>query len=74
MREAEETGAILPYPLQNDLTRPMRAAAGKAGDTERLSLWAGQGVRLAQRLPAADLVRRLAAEAEAVRRALAPDR
>lgn len=74
MREAEETGAILPYPLQNDLTRPMRAAAGKAGDTERLSLWAGQGVRLARRLPAADLVRRLAAEAEAVRRALAPDR
>ena len=45
MREAEVTGAILPFPLQNDLTRPLRAAAGKAGDTERLSLWAGQGVR-----------------------------
>ncbi|HKG76647.1 MAG TPA: nitronate monooxygenase, partial [Beijerinckiaceae bacterium] len=72
MRDAEATGAILPYPLQNDLTRPMRLAAAKVGDTERLSLWAGQGVGMARRLPAADLVRRLVAEAESARRALAP--
>jgi nitronate monooxygenase len=72
MRDVEATGAILPYPLQNELTRPMRLAAAKVGDTERLSLWAGQGVGMARRLPAADLVRRLVAEAESARRALAP--
>ena len=58
--------AILPFPLQNALTRPLRAAAAKRGDAGLLSLWAGQGVRLARRQPAADLVRRLAQEAEAV--------
>ena len=64
--EAEAPGAILPYPLQNALTRPMRAAAARQGRAELLSLWAGQGVRLARRESAADLVRRLAEEAGAV--------
>jgi nitronate monooxygenase len=71
MREAEESGAILPYPRQNDLTRPMRSAAAKANDTERLSLWAGQGVRVARRLSATDLVHRLVEEVEEARRILA---
>jgi nitronate monooxygenase len=61
-----DEGAILPFPLQNALTRPLRAAAAKAGRAEFLSLWAGQGVRLARREPAAALVRRLADETEAV--------
>jgi nitronate monooxygenase len=66
MRETEAAdGAILPYPLQNALTRPMRNAAAQGDRAEFLSLWAGQGVRLARRLPAAELVRRLAAEADA---------
>ena len=51
---------ILPYPLQNALTRPMRAAAAQRGRPEFLSLWAGQGVARARRLPAANLVRDLA--------------
>lgn len=59
---AEKT--ILPFPLQNDLTRPMRGAAARQGRAEFLSLWAGQGVGLARRQGAADLVRRLAREAE----------
>jgi nitronate monooxygenase len=72
MKDAEQDGgaAILPYPLQNALTRPMRNEAAKAGDAERLSLWAGQGARLARRLPAAELVRRLVAESEATLRGL----
>ena len=67
MREVESagTGAIPPFPLQNALTRAMRNAAGRSGDIERLSLWAGQGLRLARRLPAAELVRRLVAECDA---------
>ncbi len=61
-RLAEKEGAILPYPLQNALTRQMRMAAAKKGDSEFLSLWAGQGVARARALPAAELVRRLVEE------------
>jgi nitronate monooxygenase len=56
---------ILPFPLQNDLTRAMRGAAGKAGDPRYLSLWAGQGVARCRQMPAADLVRTLVMELEA---------
>jgi nitronate monooxygenase len=56
--------AILPYPLQNMLTRPLRTAAGKAGHAEFLSLWAGQGLRLSRVDSAADLVRTLVLETE----------
>ncbi len=60
---------LLPYPLQNALTRPMRTAGGKQGRTDVLSLWAGQGASLARRLPAAELVEHLAREtAEALAR------
>jgi nitronate monooxygenase len=65
MLEVERAGAILPFPHQNALTRPVRAAASKQGRAEFLSLWAGQGVRLARRQPAARLVARLAEELDA---------
>jgi nitronate monooxygenase len=54
--------SILPYPLQNALTRPMRAAAAKANNAGFLSLWAGQGVTRARSLPAAELIVCLIAE------------
>lgn len=63
--------AILSYPLQNALTRPVRNAAAKQGRAEYLSLWAGQGVRLARRQSAADLIARLADETDAAIRRLA---
>lgn len=53
---------ILPFPLQNALTRPLRSAAAKQGRAEFLSLWAGQGLRLARRGPAGELAARLLAE------------
>ena len=56
---------ILPFPLQNALTRPLRTQAGSQGRAEFLSLWAGQALRLARRQSAAALVARLAAETEA---------
>lgn len=72
MREVDQqAGNILPYPLQNALTRPLRNAAAARGDTRFLSLWAGQGAPLARDLPAADLVRQLAREAAEVRARLA---
>jgi nitronate monooxygenase len=58
--------AILPFPYQNMLTRPLREAAAKQGRAEFLSLWAGQGVRMARRQPAAALVERLVDEMESV--------
>jgi nitronate monooxygenase len=67
MREVDG-GDVLPFPLQNSLTRPLRTAAAKANRAEFLSLWAGQGVRMARRQKAAELVVRLAAEAEAALR------
>jgi nitronate monooxygenase len=53
---------ILPFPLQNALTRPMRTAAAKRGESGYLSLFVGQGVTRARALPAAELVSRLVAE------------
>lgn len=71
MNEVEpggDTAAVLPFPLQNSLTRPLRTAAAQAGRAEFLSLWAGQGRGLARRLPAADLLRRLGEETAAALR------
>jgi nitronate monooxygenase len=59
------------YPVQNRLTQPLRAAAAKAGDPEMLSLWAGQGVRLARPGDAGDMVRAWWEEARVASRALA---
>jgi nitronate monooxygenase len=53
---------ILPFPLQNALTRPMRSAAAKLEDAGYLSLFVGQGVTRARGLPAAELIQRLVAE------------
>lgn len=50
------------YPIQNALTGSIRSHAGKTGDTENMSLWAGQGVSLIRAMPAAQLVQALAAE------------
>lgn len=58
-------GAILPFRQQNDLTRPMRNAAGGQGAAGYMSLWAGQGVARSRALPAAELVARLLEEMQA---------
>jgi nitronate monooxygenase len=66
--------AVLPFPFQNALTRPLRSAAARQGRAEFLSLWAGQGVRLARRQPAAQFIARLARETDAaIRRLAMPD-
>ena len=64
------------YPEVHHLTAPLRAAARERGDPDALHLWAGQAHALARELPAAELVRRLAEEAQAAvrdaRRRLGP--
>ena len=60
---AGKESAILPFRQQNDLTRPMRNAAGKQGAADFISLWAGQGVARSRAMPAGDLVATLIDEA-----------
>jgi nitronate monooxygenase len=60
----QDEAAIPPFPIQNSLTRPLRTAAAKQGRAEFLSLWSGQGTRLARRQSAAELIERLAGEME----------
>ena len=60
------TDELLRYPAQNNLTRPMRTAAAKQGDADRLSLWAGQAAPLARAMPAADLVALLVRESDRI--------
>jgi nitronate monooxygenase len=43
------------YPEIHNTTRPLRAAAAVRGDTERMSLWAGQGYRSATDQPAGEI-------------------
>jgi nitronate monooxygenase len=59
--------AILPFRQQNDLTRPMRNAAGAKGVADYISLWAGQGVARSRAMPAADLMSTLIAEMSAAK-------
>lgn len=63
--EARGAAANLGYPAQNALTRPLRTEAAKQNRAEFLSLWAGQGLRLARPQRAGDLVRRLVTETAA---------
>jgi nitronate monooxygenase len=63
---AEREELILPFPFQNSLTRPMRAAAAEAMKSEYLSLWAGTGVDRIRELPAAELIATLMAELRAM--------
>lgn len=55
--------AAAPYPIQRGITRPMREDALRAGDAERMQMWAGQAARLAQAKPAAVITKQLWDEA-----------
>ena len=63
---AGREAAIPDFPVANAMSKAMRAAAAKAGQTDYQSLWAGQAARLARSEPAAAIVARVMAEAGAV--------
>lgn len=48
-----------PYPVQRGLTRAMREAALRSGDSDRMQIWAGQAARLARNQPASAITRQL---------------
>ncbi|MEN9866953.1 MAG: hypothetical protein RL748_2543 [Pseudomonadota bacterium] len=53
------------YPVQNALTGSLRAQAGKLGNTEFMSLWAGTRVQAARAMSCAQLVQTLVREWQA---------
>ncbi len=55
-----------PYPVQRGLTAPMREAAGRAGDAERMQLWAGQSAAMARAAPGGEIIRAMWEQAEAL--------
>ena len=64
--QAEHTAdAPFAYPEIHHLTAPLRAQARKDGDADLINLWAGEAHELAESLPAAEVVARLAADARA---------
>jgi nitronate monooxygenase len=56
---AADAPAPAPYPVQRGLTQPMRDAAAREGDLQRMQTWAGQSAALARTDPAGDVVRDL---------------
>jgi nitronate monooxygenase len=71
MRDAAgREDSILPFPFQNNLTRPMRNAASVKGDIRCMSLWAGQAASLTRRIEAGRLVELLMEETFAAYRRL----
>jgi nitronate monooxygenase len=69
MRE-HEAAAPRAYPDVHHLTAKIRAAAREQGDMDGFHLWAGQAHALAQPVPAGELVRRLANDADEAIRSL----
>jgi nitronate monooxygenase len=51
--------SLLPYPAQYSLSRDLRKSAAERGDSDFMSMWAGQGVGLIRNQPAADLMQDL---------------
>ena len=67
----EHEEELPPFPVQNTLTKDVRAAAQEQDRPELMSLWAGQAVRLARATGAAELVGSVVEGAEVALRELA---
>jgi nitronate monooxygenase len=69
-RLVDELGPVRPeappYPLASAALAPIRAAAEKRGEYGFGPMWAGQAAPLGESLPAAELTRKLAADALAI--------
>ena len=59
-------GEVPPYPLASEALAPIRKAAEQRGEFGFGPMWAGQAAPLGAPLPAAELTRKLAADALAI--------
>jgi nitronate monooxygenase len=59
--EIEEAGAVAPFPVQNWLTGRFRPQAAAKGNTDLMSLWAGQSAPLLKHDTAAEVLAELLA-------------
>ncbi|WP_116187377.1 NAD(P)H-dependent flavin oxidoreductase [Paenibacillus taihuensis] len=67
MKELKSYEGVIPeYPIQNAMTRDIRQAAARANNPEYMSMWAGQGLRLAGERTAAGTVELVMEQAEAL--------
>lgn len=68
IKEFEDKGTkALPFPSHNTVTRDIRNAAAKQNDSEFMSLWAGQSLRLVnKRMPASEMIREIIADAKRI--------
>ncbi len=62
-RDERESLPLLPFPVQQKLMAPLRAASAREGSPDFIAGWSGQAGSLARRLPASDLVQTLVDEA-----------
>jgi len=65
---AADAPAPAPYPVQRGLTASMRKAATEEGDIERMQAWSGQSAALGRARPAAEVVREIWDDAQALLR------
>ena len=56
----------LPYPIQRNLTGPMKQAGATAADVHRMQAWAGQSAAMASSRPAGELLGHLWSDAKAM--------
>ena len=66
LTELSKTGGIAPFPAQNWLTGRFRPQAAAQGNTELMSLWAGQAASLIRHESAADVLAELLAGSPAL--------
>jgi nitronate monooxygenase len=72
MREIGPVNPIAPeFPLASGALAPLRAKAEAAGSGDFSPLWAGQAAALGRAMPARELTRTLAAEAQALLKRMA---
>ncbi|RMX20795.1 nitronate monooxygenase [Legionella jordanis] len=66
----QDQDAILPFPLQNALTRDIRRKAAELQEPQFLSLWAGQGFKLIREMETEQLMHTLYSETSAAMKQL----
>lgn len=70
IEEMNDESDILPYPVQNALTNPLRQEASKQENIQFMSLWAGQGIRLSKRTSAQQLIDEIVRDLQTLKEAI----